>query len=200
MKINQLDIDKIIEKSKPKFNKLSNMSLLYYISFVLLLIVVFIILKIFKTGPIQLLIGVSIMIVGVIWVLSLFTNIYSLISRKYKKIILLPILQQIDGFDNYNFKSRDYRTQIKFQLDKPLGYQLLFSNDYNLDAAGYYSIELSRFNPYYSLFNNACVDESTHIALSNLYKSLQNAVQISRMIRAADKFVDSYNNLNIATR
>ena len=192
------------------------MSLLYYISFALLLIVVFIILKIFKTGPIQLLIVPSIMIVGVIWILSLFTNIYSLISRKYKKIILLPILQQIDGFDNYNFKSRDYRTQmlshessdknedvmvfrrsnftlyceeflskvpltknsnkyvilLKFQLDKPLGYQLLFSNDYNLDAAGYYSIELSRFNPYYSLFNNACVDESTHIALSNLYKSL----------------------------
>ena len=88
------------------------MSLLYYISFVLLLIVVFIILKIFKTGPIQLLIGASIMIVGVIWVLSLFTNIYSLISRKYKKNILLPILQQIDGFDNYNFKSRDYRTQM----------------------------------------------------------------------------------------
>ncbi|MBO4371611.1 MAG: hypothetical protein J5826_01640 [Bacteroidales bacterium] len=128
----------------------------------------------------------------------------------------MPILQQIDGFDNYNFKSRDYRTQmlshessdknedvmvfrrsnftlyceeflskvpltknsnkyvvlLKFQLDKPLGYQLLFSNDYNLDAAGYYSIELSKFNPYYSLFNNACVDESTHIALSNLYKSL----------------------------
>ncbi|MBR6178105.1 MAG: hypothetical protein IKQ70_09525 [Bacteroidales bacterium] len=112
MKINDLNIEEIIKESKKNFGKLSRASLYYYGSYVLLLIIVFFIMMILRPHhSIKFLIGVSIIIVLVIGYLSTFTNIYKIYSRFYKKTILLPILQKIDGFVNYYFKSRDYRIQ-----------------------------------------------------------------------------------------
>ena len=109
MKINDLNIEEIIKESKKNFGKLSRASLYYYGSYVLLLIIVFFIMMILRPHhSIKFLIGVSIIIVLVIGYLSTFTNIYKIYSRFYKKTILLPILQKIDGFVNYYFNHTSY--------------------------------------------------------------------------------------------
>lgn len=219
MKISEMNIEEIIRESDNGFWKLKRAKFFYYVVNAAIFAAIFLCLirddnELVHPFFVTILIFV-VLKYGIEPEIPLMHFWY---SRMYKKEVLLPILQKIDGFKKYYFKSRDFRVKmlshnlsdknedvmvfnrsncvmycsefyskisfskketydtlllLKFKMEKPLGFQLLFSDDGKLDNEGYYLVKSSSKCKCYSLFKNLSIDETQFKAFYNLFVSLK---------------------------
>ena len=214
MKISEMNIEEIIRESENGFWKLKRAKFYYYVVNVAIFTAIFLCLI---RDENELLIPFFVTIPFFLIFKYIETRLPLMrfwYSRLYKKVVLITILQKIDGFKKYYFKSRDFRVRmlslnlsdknedvmvfirsncvmycsefysnekeqnntlllLKFKMEKPWGFQLLFTDDGGLDNSGYHLVKSSAKCKCYSLFDNLSIDESQFKAFYNLFVSLK---------------------------